>query len=78
MVVGMTKHTTLASGQMRLTAAVSHWYSQPWGRGRHTPMQDHVRIHLGTENASQEVRCHLVAAGGSDWLFGIIPWAGRN
>ena len=48
--VGMTKHTTLADGQVRLTAVVSHWYRQPWGGGRRTPMQGYMGVHLGTEN----------------------------
>lgn len=48
-VMGMAEHMTPDTRQMRLTAVISHLYSQLQGGRRHVPHKATEEVHLGRE-----------------------------
>lgn len=77
--MGMTKHLTPDTGQMRLTAAIVIY---TYSLGAKDTAQSHIKVALRTSlnnqglrkagfivsRGTKRVRCPLVTTGGCDWL----------
>lgn len=78
-VIGMAKHRTPNTGQMRWQQLISYIYSQPRGGGRSAPWKatwgctweqsKHPGVVRGSPCGTKRVRWLLVPVGGCDWIW---------